>query len=674
MKKYQSIQSRLLKMTSSFVLISIFLGIWIVVEFKNIADLSINNMKVQTPSLYSIEKIKGNTLEVEAVFATAYLEKKSELAKESMPLLKKAVWYAEALLNGAKDTTAKLNIEYHPVEDSIVRSHIDDLIITLQEFEKISNDKIQLITNSGVVGSTDDDLFDRSYSELIEMLNELALSYPSIANVIHDLRYQLADKHLFLEEYLSGDASINPDELREQFHSIVSEIEKLKNRYSRFDTVAQLANELSVSAENRVDTFIKYKETESRILKTYEESQIKLDSQVSMIENEIYKTINKMNSRIVESSQYTIYFILGCLGFPILILLFMNYRLSKAIVTPLRLLAENAKAITNGKLKGLKKIESKYNDEIHTLIESFDEMKGFLNDLMLNLKENTSVLLNQSDKFSKSFDTLGSGSSEIQKSAKISVKSSTNANENMKDILNHSDIVIHGVDTVAVAMQEMSIAIKEVAESCAREAKVSDDAHQQARRMQELMHNLKKSTTNISVVLELIEEIASSTNLLALNATIEAATAGEAGKGFAVVAVEVKELARQSTEATQQIADMVTNVQGDAEKAAKGLDEITKSVIEVNEISQNIMMTVEEQSATASQISNNIQEASESVNEMGGVLKKVGNEISLISKSNKAVEKLATTNQKDTDNEKFGFEKMSSISKSLEEWSSRFDV
>jgi methyl-accepting chemotaxis protein len=110
-------------------------------------------------------------------------------------------------------------------------------------------------------------------------------------------------------------------------------------------------------------------------------------------------------------------------------------------------------------------------------------------------------------------------------------------------------------------------------------------------------------------VVEVIKSIASQTNLLALNATIEAASAGEAGKGFAVVANEVKELAKQSAAATEDIRLKIEEIQNNTAQAVTAINEIASIVVEVNQINRTIASAVEEQSVTTNEISRNVSEA-----------------------------------------------------------------
>jgi methyl-accepting chemotaxis protein len=130
------------------------------------------------------------------------------------------------------------------------------------------------------------------------------------------------------------------------------------------------------------------------------------------------------------------------------------------------------------------------------------------------------------------------------------------------------------------------------------------------------MDRLGTSSKEIGKVIEVINDIADRTNLLALNATIEAASAGEAGKGFAVVANEVKELAKQTAQATDQISRQIEEMQNNPGSAVKAIEDITAIIEEINVISHTIVAAVEEQSATVNEIAKSVGGASQAATEI----------------------------------------------------------
>jgi methyl-accepting chemotaxis protein len=172
------------------------------------------------------------------------------------------------------------------------------------------------------------------------------------------------------------------------------------------------------------------------------------------------------------------------------------------------------------------------------------------------------------------------------------------------------------VQTVASGTEEMSVTIKEIAKNAADAAKVATGAVGTAHRTNELVGKLGVSSTEIGNVLKVITSIAEQTNLLALNATIEAARAGEAGKGFAVVANEVKELAKETAKATEDIGRKIEAIQVDAREAIEAIGEITTVIGQINDIQNTIACSVEEQAATTNEMGRNLHELAQASNEI----------------------------------------------------------
>ena len=179
-----------------------------------------------------------------------------------------------------------------------------------------------------------------------------------------------------------------------------------------------------------------------------------------------------------------------------------------------------------------------------------------------------------------------------------------------------SEQVSKNVQTVATGTEEMSASIKEIAKNANEAARVANTAVQVAEKTNATVSRLGDSSAEIGQVIKVINSIAEQTNLLALNATIEAARAGEAGKGFAVVANEVKELAKQTGKATEDISHKIKAIQESSHEAVEAIGEIGKVINQINDISNTIASAVEEQSATTNEIGRNVTEAARGVGEI----------------------------------------------------------
>lgn len=176
--------------------------------------------------------------------------------------------------------------------------------------------------------------------------------------------------------------------------------------------------------------------------------------------------------------------------------------------------------------------------------------------------------------------------------------------------------VSRNVMTVATGAEEMGVSIKEIAKSAHEAAKVATAAVKVADTTNATVAKLGESSAEIGNVIKVITSIAQQTNLLALNATIEAARAGEAGKGFAVVANEVKELAKQTAKATEDISRKIETIQGDTKGAVGAIEQIAKIINQINDIQNTIATAVEEQTATTGEISRNVAEAAKGSSEI----------------------------------------------------------
>ena len=172
------------------------------------------------------------------------------------------------------------------------------------------------------------------------------------------------------------------------------------------------------------------------------------------------------------------------------------------------------------------------------------------------------------------------------------------------------------MNVVATAMEEMGNTVQEIARRADRAREITGRAVAQSGSALDNVDQLGKAAREISKVTEVISEISAQTNLLALNATIEAARAGEAGKGFAVVANEIKELARQTVDATLEIRQRIEGIQDTSSTTVHEINQISGIISEINDTVTGIASAVEEQTVTSREIGTNISQASEAIREV----------------------------------------------------------
>jgi len=186
------------------------------------------------------------------------------------------------------------------------------------------------------------------------------------------------------------------------------------------------------------------------------------------------------------------------------------------------------------------------------------------------------------------------------------------ASQQSTRIADSAQVASSNVQTVAVATEELTASIGEINQQVTRCASVTRDAVSATQTATGEFTALTDAARKIGDVVGLINDIASQTNLLALNATIEAARAGEAGKGFAVVASEVKQLATQTSKATDDIAELINSIQNMTQRSGASITLIASIIRDVNEITTAIASAIEEQGAATSEIARNIEQASSS--------------------------------------------------------------
>lgn len=224
---------------------------------------------------------------------------------------------------------------------------------------------------------------------------------------------------------------------------------------------------------------------------------------------------------------------------------------------------------------------------------------------------------------SKNADALSRSSEEL---AAVSMQMSSNAEETASQariVSSSAGEVSSNTQQVAAGVEEMSSSIREISISAVEASTVANQAVEIANKTNATMAKLSASSTEIGGVLKVISSIAEQTNLLALNATIEAARAGELGKGFAVVANEVKELARQTAKATDEISGSIDAIQGDTKGAMNSIQEISTIINKINDISSLIASAVEEQAATTGEMGRNVSVAASSSSEIASNIRSV---------------------------------------------------
>lgn len=222
-------------------------------------------------------------------------------------------------------------------------------------------------------------------------------------------------------------------------------------------------------------------------------------------------------------------------------------------------------------------------------------------------------------------NSLASAAAELTSTATQMSSTAEQTNEQSASASAAAAEISSGVKTVATNTEEMAASIKEIARSANESAEMSKQTLHRAQETNRTITQLGASSQEIGNVIKVISSIAQQTNLLALNATIEAARAGDAGKGFAVVANEVKELAKQTAKATEDITNKIGAIQTDSQAAVEAIGGISVAMDRLNSIAGAIAASVEEQTATTNEVSRVVLESTKGVEEIARTVKMVSN-------------------------------------------------
>ena len=287
-----------------------------------------------------------------------------------------------------------------------------------------------------------------------------------------------------------------------------------------------------------------------------------------------------------------------------------------SVVMPIKDVVTRIKDIAEGEGDLTARLDVKSEDEMGELAQWFNIFIDSLQAMIKNVSGNAETLNGSSSDLSNLSQQMSDGTDQMSARAHTVASAGEEMSSNMDSVAAAMEEAATNVSLVAASAEEMTSTINEIARNSEHARTITGEAVSRSESASTKVDELGTAAQDIGKVTETITEISEQTNLLALNATIEAARAGEAGKGFAVVANEIKELARQTAEATQEIKTRIEGIQNSTSGTVSEIEQISKVIDEVNDIVSTIATAVEEQSVTTKEIANNVAQASRGIQEV----------------------------------------------------------
>ncbi|MBF0467310.1 MAG: methyl-accepting chemotaxis protein [Desulfamplus sp.] len=332
----------------------------------------------------------------------------------------------------------------------------------------------------------------------------------------------------------------------------------------------------------------------------------------------------------------------------VLISMFVWLLVKMNLLKPLETSTTFINAISKGDLT--RSIESDYKDEFGEMFTNLNTMSLNLRKMITDISENSKVLLNASSGIQSIADSLSKGSDKTSNNANTVAVAAEEMSSNMNSVAAAMEQASTNIGIVATSAENINRNINAISNNSDKAREITEKAVKQAITASERVDKLGRAATQIGKVTEAISGISEQTNLLALNATIEAARAGEAGKGFAVVANEIKDLARQTSDATSEINKMIEDIQKSTMETVKDIEEISTVINNVNKTVSDIAISVDEQSRTTREIAENVMQASQGISEVNenvsqtsAVSEEIARDISDVNQSAQEMSRNSTT-------------------------------
>ncbi|MCB9876730.1 MAG: methyl-accepting chemotaxis protein [Planctomycetes bacterium] len=321
---------------------------------------------------------------------------------------------------------------------------------------------------------------------------------------------------------------------------------------------------------------------------------------------EILASVATMRADAARAADEMLGWTVGLLAFVGIAVGAFSWWFAQRLVRPIQATADALHNIADGDGDLTARLDDSAGDEVGELARWFNAFLTKLRGSVQQVEQKANDVQTAADSLTVSANQLARSAENTRQQSSTVAAGAEQMNANMRTVDSSTDSMAETLRSVAAAVEQMTASIAEVAGAAKNAAEVAHTAADLTHSSHEKVSELGTAANEIGQVIETIQDIAEQTNLLALNATIEAARAGEAGKGFSVVANEVKDLARQTAESTQDIRNRIERIQNSTAESVHAIAAIDRVIKKVNESSRAIATSVGEQRAATNEISSTL--------------------------------------------------------------------
>ena len=362
----------------------------------------------------------------------------------------------------------------------------------------------------------------------------------------------------------------------------------------------------------------------------------KIDDLGKLIDRETVLLSERLSTEL-SAFKKSFYFSLACLSILGLVTIGVTLSFARNLVRRIQQVVDSLKEIAQGGGDLTMRLPVQGKDELAALAHHFNSFVARLEVMTGEIREKASRLASSSVTMASVATKMGDGVEQTSTRASTVSAAAAQSSANTLSVAASIEQASGNLSSVASATEQMSATVVEIAANSEKARAISQQASERIQTISSLMRQLGQSAQEIGKVTEAITAISSQTNLLALNATIEAARAGAAGKGFAVVANEIKELARQTATATEDIKARISAVQNSSGSAIVDMETTTAVIQEVGQLVASIAAAIEEQATVTKDVASNIaqasggvQDANQRVAQMAAVAKSIAEDITAV--------------------------------------------